>query len=129
VKSRLGTSWVVGTPISKEVFRWFYLGISAWGRRGPTGDGWPPSERQPGGRGAKGLVGASEYNNCARLPCVPHEPNVSDHPSSSIPAAGSLVTCGSDRGCPVDAFAALYYHGPLAVFVSADPREHAWRGE
>ena len=92
MKSRLGTSWVVGTPISKEVFRWFYLGISAWGRRGPTGDGWPPSERQPGGRGAKGLVGASEYNNCARLPCVPHEPNVSDHPSSSIPAAGSIVT-------------------------------------
>ena len=59
MKSRLGTSWVVGTPISKEVFRWFYLGISAWGRRGPSGDGWPPSGRQPGGRGAKGWFGAS----------------------------------------------------------------------
>ena len=46
------------------------------GQEGPTGDG---GLRQGGSLGVgapRVLVGASEYNNCARLPCVPDEPSV-----------------------------------------------------
>ena len=41
VKSRLGTSWVVGTPISKGVFRRIDLGILDGG---PIGLGRRPGE-------------------------------------------------------------------------------------
>lgn len=59
MKSRLGTSWVVGTPISKGVFRRIDLGIL---------DGEPIGlGRAPGG-GARGCCWCFEYNECARFP-------------------------------------------------------------
>ena len=55
MKSRLGTSWVVGTPISKGVFRRIDLGIL---------DGEPIGlGRAPGG-GARGCCWCFEYNEC-----------------------------------------------------------------
>ena len=39
---------------------------SAWLLEGPSGDGWPPSGRQPGGRDAKGFGWCFEYKDCAR---------------------------------------------------------------
>ena len=121
MKSRLGTSWVVGTPIFKGVFAASDLGIL---------DGAASSSGRRLGVGAPGvwLVLLSTTNVLDSRVYLTSRTCLTTR-AAVFRRQEAIVTSGSDRGCPVDAFAALYYHGPLAVFVLVDPREHAWRGE